>query len=595
MSKSDDNSKNSKKDTPAGNTRSRKRKRDDSNDSKDNNDKKGDKNEDNNNIEFKVIRNEKKIESDHSDSSDSSDSSDTSDSENESVDLESTDSDDSDYDPKEDEYDYEDGFLVMGKGIENDDEIKKFAKFLGKRLFEAINQKLEDDEEEDDDDEEDDDEDDEEKKLDKALRKEDQKIKKEDKKNKKKDKKYSVNLNIPEKKYFKKLPEEEKKLIEKNNLEVINYSKNDIPLKIKILKASMPISSKSTILSKIVQFQTMNPMESEFNKMRKYMEGLDRLPFGNYIEMPIKKSDSYKKINSYIKQSYKYLDDSVYGQKETKFKILQILAQWISNPKSKGSVIALQGPPGIGKTTILKNGLAKALGRPFSFITLGGATDSSFLEGHSYTYEGASYGRIAGILMETKCMNPIIFFDELDKVSETKHGEEIIGILTHLTDSSQNSDFHDKYFAGIDLDLSRALIVFSYNDPEKINPILKDRILTIKVKGFETPDKIKIARDYLMKEISENIGLKKDDIIFSEEVLKYIIDKYTNEKGVRELKRCLETIVLKLNLMRYTDMKFDFRLDNIDFPVTLTKENVDKIIGSKDKDPNQEIWQRMYL
>ena len=131
------------------------------------------------------------------------------------------------------------------------------------------------------------------------------------------------------------------------------------------------------------------------------------------------------------------------------------MAQWISNPNSVSSVIALQGPPGVGKTSILKHGLAKALKRPFSFIALGGATDASFLEGHGFTYEGSMYGRIASILMETKCMNPIIFFDELDKISETKHGEEIIGILTHLTDSTQNSTYHDKYFEGIDLDLSK--------------------------------------------------------------------------------------------------------------------------------------------
>ena len=197
--------------------------------------------------------------------------------------------------------------------------------------------------------------------------------------------------------------------------------------------------------------------------------------------------------------------------------------------------------------------------------------------------------------METKCMNPIIFFDELDKISETKHGEEIIGILTHLTDSSQNTDFHDKYFAGIDIDLSRALIVFSYNDPSKINPILKDRILTINVKGFETCEKIKIAQDYLMKEITENIGLKKEDIVFGDEILKFIINSFTNEKGVRELKRCLETIILKLNLMRYTDMKFDFRLDNIEFPLILTQDNVEKLMNNKDKDGNREMWQRMYM
>ena len=310
--------------------------------------------------------------------------------------------------------------------------------------------------------------------------------------------------------------------------------------------------------------------------------------------MPIKKTDTHKKIDTFIKESYKCLDNAVYGQTETKMKIIQIMAQWISNPNSVSSVIALQGPPGVGKTSILKHGLAKALKRPFSFIALGGATDASFLEGHGFTYEGSMYGRIASILMETKCMNPIIFFDELDKISETKHGEEIIGILTHLTDSTQNSTYHDKYFEGIDLDLSKALIVFAYNDEKKINPILKDRILTINVKGFTVNEKIEIAKNYLLKEITENIGLKKEDINISDELLTHIINNFTSEQGVRDLKRCLETIVLKLNLMRYTDMSLDYRLKDITFPITLTKESINKLLG-KVKGVGDESWKRLYM
>ena len=127
------------------------------------------------------------------------------------------------------------------------------------------------------------------------------------------------------------------------------------------------------------------------------------------------------------------------------------IGKWIKNPMSQGNVLALQGPMGNGKTTLVKDGIAKALGRPFAFISLGGASDSSYLNGHSLTYEGSVWGRIVDILIKSKCMKPVIYFDELDKVSDTNHGEEIIGILTHLTDPSQNSEFSDKYFSGIKL------------------------------------------------------------------------------------------------------------------------------------------------
>ena len=128
--------------------------------------------------------------------------------------------------------------------------------------------------------------------------------------------------------------------------------------------------------------------------------------------------------------------------------ILQVLGKWIKNPSSLGNVLALQGPMGNGKTTLVKEGIAKAINRPFAFIALGGASDSAFFDGHSYTYEGSHWGRIIDILIESKCMNPVIYFDELDKVSETHKGDEIIHLLTHLTDPSQNSLFQDNYFPG---------------------------------------------------------------------------------------------------------------------------------------------------
>ena len=172
-----------------------------------------------------------------------------------------------------------------------------------------------------------------------------------------------------------------------------------------------------------------------------------QIPFGKYQHLPITKLNSPSEITDYMLKCSGILDSAVYSHPKAKSQILQIVGKWISNPQSKGSVFSIMGPMGNGKTTLVKEGIAKMINRPFEFISLGGATDSSLLDGHSYTYEGAIPGRIVEILKKSRCMNPVIYFDELDKVSNTPKGEEIINLLIHLTDFSQNDRFMDKYYS----------------------------------------------------------------------------------------------------------------------------------------------------
>ena len=244
---------------------------------------------------------------------------------------------------------------------------------------------------------------------------------------------------------------------------------------------------------------------------------------------------------------------------------------------------------GTGKTTLVREGISKILNRPFEFIALGGATDSSFLEGHSYTYEGSTWGHIVDILIKSRCMNPIIYFDELDKVSDSPKGEEIIGILTHLTDTSQNEEFHDKYFADLNFDLSKVLFIFSYNDESRVNPILRDRMYRIQTKGYDKKQKTEIVNNYLIPTIQQTVKFDKDQVIIPEDTLHYIIDNHTmKEDGVRNLKRCIEIIYTKLNLFRL--MKPDTNLFDqdmslkVEFPFTVTRDVVDKLIKKEKED-----------
>ena len=205
----------------------------------------------------------------------------------------------------------------------------------------------------------------------------------------------------------------------------------------------------------------------------------------------------------YISSVKEKLDESCFGHDDAKLEIQRLVGQWI-NGSTDGTVIGIQGPPGNGKTTLAKMGMSKCLldkdgkTRPFAMLTLGGSSNASTLVGHNFTYVGSTWGRIVDILIEKKCMNPIIYIDEVDKVSRTEHGREITGILTHLTDSTQNDHFEDRYFAGIPFDLSKAIIIMSFNDPSLIDPILRDRMHIIETNPLSTSDKLHIIDSYVM-------------------------------------------------------------------------------------------------
>tara|TARA_Y100000816_G_scaffold103938_1_gene72505 strand:- start:10366 stop:13416 length:3051 start_codon:yes stop_codon:yes gene_type:complete len=285
------------------------------------------------------------------------------------------------------------------------------------------------------------------------------------------------------------------------------------------------------------------------------------------------------KIRTYMDDVKLSLDNSVYGHETAKKQISRIIGQWI-NGEQDGYCFGFEGPPGIGKTSIAKFGLANCLkddqgnSRPFSMIQMGGDCQGSTLVGHSYTYVGSNWGNVVQILIDTKCMNPIIFIDEVDKVSNTEHGRELIGILTHLLDPTQNDSFQDKYFAGINIDVSRALFVLSYNSPEAIDRILLDRIHRVKFNALSLDEKIVISNKYLLPEVYKKMGLK-NVMKIDDEIIKFIIEEFTFESGVRKLKEIFFDIVGGINLdILNSDTK-------IETPYIITKEVIFKYINKK--------------
>uniref|UniRef100_A0A6C0E279 ATPase AAA-type core domain-containing protein n=1 Tax=viral metagenome TaxID=1070528 RepID=A0A6C0E279_9ZZZZ len=380
--------------------------------------------------------------------------------------------------------------------------------------------------------------------------------------------------------------------------EVNRITRIEKPYRMTLLESDIPTVFKANAMKKVSSLRYMEPGSGEFYKIKNWVDTFMRIPFGKLQTLPVNINDGVETCHTFMENAKQILDQAVYGLNDAKMQIMQMLGQLITNPESVGTAIAIQGPMGTGKTTLVKEGISKILNRPFAFIALGGATDSSFLEGHSYTYEGSTWGKIVQIIIDSKCMNPVIYFDELDKISDTPKGEEIAGILTHLTDTSQNTQFHDKYFSEIDFDLSKCLFIFSYNDESKVNPILRDRMYRIQTKGYERKQKIIISNQHLLPKIREQVKFDTGDIIIPDEAIQYMVDNYcSNEQGVRNLKRCLEIVHTKLNLYRLMKPGSNlFEEDmsiQVSFPFTVTKEMVDKLI-KRNKDENY-LFRTMYI
>ena len=204
--------------------------------------------------------------------------------------------------------------------------------------------------------------------------------------------------------------------------------------------------------------------------------------------------------------------------------------------------------------------------------------DVSYLEGRfGFTYEGSKYGKILHTLIKHRTMNPIIFFDEVDKISKTEKGAELENLLINIVDITQNNTFADKYFQEISIDLSKILFIFSYNYSDEINPVLKDRIYEINVEGYSYEEKITLCHRHLIPNILKSFSFEKNHIVFTDSAIKYIIDKYSNtDSGVRNLIKIIKNIVSKIHIIYITDNSslVNIKNNNIEFHFKINNKNI---------------------
>jgi ATP-dependent Lon protease len=366
----------------------------------------------------------------------------------------------------------------------------------------------------------------------------------------------------------------------------------------KILKSEMPFVNKVVAYKRLEEMEQYEDSDnSEFSKYKNWMDKLLSVPFGKYIVSPCLKEDNLHEIKEYVHNVRAVLDKRLSFLEKPKDQIINIVSQIVRNPNIPLNAIGLYGVAGLGKTSIALS-IAEALGRPLRTISLGGESDSSMLLGHNFTYVGSGPGRLIDILNETKCMNPVILLDELDKVSETHHGKEIIGSLIHMTDSSTNKHYnYDRYYSGVEFDLSKVLFIFTYNDQSKIDKILSDRLFKIKLDNYSVKEKLEIANKHL---ISNTLGLynfTKDQIQFNEDTIEYIINTSKNDQGMRGIKRKFEIIISRINTLLLTnpdDNIIKLKYKNLYecykcLPIKVLKEHVDIFLSESTSNPEQDL------
>lgn len=301
----------------------------------------------------------------------------------------------------------------------------------------------------------------------------------------------------------------------------------------------MPETVRTIALKKVAE---MTMTTNDYHKQLVFANTLYDFPWPSFSEEEIRPSQSV--LNSVREM----MDRMAYGHIEAKRYLLCTVAKWMRNPSVRGSCIGLVGPPGVGKT-VLARSIGEALGIPFVQINLGGQNEAEFLHGHSYTYSGSSPGMIIRKMVDAGKSRCVMYFDELDKCGSKNSSllNDIMSVLIHLTDSSTNERFQDRFFQGVDFPMNRVIFVFSYNDSSRIDPVLMDRLTEIKVGSYTRKEKLAIADRFILPEVYKEMRIDPTTVSFGEGTVGYIIDHYTREAGVRRIKEMLERIIMHVN------------------------------------------------
>ncbi len=326
----------------------------------------------------------------------------------------------------------------------------------------------------------------------------------------------------------------------------------------KAARKKWPEEVAETFQQELSRLQRMNPNAAEYSIQMNYLEFLVDLPWNEFT-----------KDHLNLKRARQILDKDHYGLEKIKERIIEYLAVLKLKNDMKAPILCFVGPPGVGKTSLGRS-IARALGRKYVRMSLGGLRDESELRGHRKTYIGAMPGRILQNLKKTQSANPVFMLDEIDKVSGNNFSGDPQAALLEILDPEQNNAFYDNYLE-LDFDLSKVMFIATANSLSGVHPALVDRMEVIELSGYLLEEKVEIARRHLLKKIFEENGIQKKQLVFPKKTIETIIDQYTREAGVRLLEKQIAKVVRNRARFIAMDEPFDAKIKPSDLPDILGK------------------------
>lgn len=374
----------------------------------------------------------------------------------------------------------------------------------------------------------------------------------------------------------------------KDFLEMEKYEEQEkdiFILKRKLFLIETTDDNRKLLFQKFNELDSREYHDEEYYKLYYWFKKALELPYNKIVEI---KTDDTTKLLQDIRSS---LDKELYGMDKVKEQILLYVHNKLMFPSTQSQCLGLIGPPGVGKTSIALC-LSNILKIPFEQISLGGVTHADFIKGHDFTFVGSKPGQIASSMMNLKCKNGILFFDEFEKVSENK---DVVNSLLHITDTSQNKNFRDNFFGEISIDLSNIWFICSMNE-KPLDKALSDRIFYIKIDGYTKKDKVVIVKNYLLPRSLKNIGIKETDVTMDDAIISTIIEKIaSNEEGIRLLKQGIQSIISKIAFLvnNQQNLNVSFSLPSsyypLQYPISVDNKMIELLLKEFVKERNFSI------